>query len=88
MTIENAATVLELLKEDATLRVYQYRHARTGAVLYAVFLGGKYDDMDWAPEVLSHCSSLTRVNRPWPGPPGYANTGRPRSAHHDQPPGP
>lgn len=51
MTVDNATVVLEILAEDPRMRVYQYRHARTGATLYALFPRGQWDDMALAPEV-------------------------------------
>lgn len=51
MTVDNPAVVVEILAEDPQMRVYQYRHARTGVTLYALFPHGQYDDMILAPEV-------------------------------------
>jgi hypothetical protein len=55
MTIEHPATVLALLAEDPSVRIYSYIHRRTGRVLYAVFPQGQYDDMTESPEVLVAC---------------------------------
>lgn len=51
MTVNTPSVVLDILREDSAMRVYQYRHARTDAVLYALFPGGQRDDMWWAPMV-------------------------------------
>lgn len=51
MTIEKAWTVLVLLEAQPDLRLYQYRHAHTGALLYAMFPHGQADDMAEAPMV-------------------------------------
>lgn len=52
MTIEQPQTVLAMIAEDPTVRVYQYQHALTGKTLYALFPGGRWDDMAWAPAVV------------------------------------
>jgi hypothetical protein len=70
MTVETPETVLALLGEDTTLRVYQYLHALTGQVFYAVFPHGQYDDMAWAPQVadpvlLYDAGQLTAAGRFW-----------------------
>jgi len=70
MTVDTPRTVIELLAEDPLLRAYQYRHARTGAVLYALFPPGQTDDMAWAPEVqdpvlLSDGGSPTAAGWSW-----------------------
>lgn len=51
MTVDTPRVMLDILAEDPAMRVYIYRHARTHAVLYALFPEGQYDDMSWAPEV-------------------------------------
>lgn len=51
MTVDKPSVVLDILNEDGDMRAYQYRHAKTNAVLYALFPGGQIDDMWWAPDV-------------------------------------
>jgi hypothetical protein len=51
MTVEKPADVLAILGDEPDMRVYQYRHAHTGAMLYAMFPSWQADDMAWAPMV-------------------------------------
>lgn len=51
MTVDKPTVMLEILDEDPTLRVYQYRHRQTGDLLYALFPPWQADDMAWAPDV-------------------------------------
>lgn len=70
MTVEKPSVVLDILNKDGDMRVYQYRHAKTDAVLYALFPGGQFDDMWWAPEVaepvlLSACGAWSEAGADW-----------------------
>ena len=51
MTVDNARVVLDILTEEHDMMLYQYRHARTDAVLYALFPPWQVDDLCWAPDV-------------------------------------
>jgi hypothetical protein len=53
MTVDNPRVVLDILLEAPAQRVYCFRHARTGAVLYALFAYEQYDDIAGAPEVVN-----------------------------------
>lgn len=70
MTVEDAHTVLALLSEDPQLRVYQYLHAQTRKVLYALFPKDQYNDMATAPNVaaatlLYDQGRYTEAGRAW-----------------------